>query len=106
MTDSASEPSTSTSIRTGPSGHGPTHTSRLGLGLFAAYSLLYLGFVLINAFKADAMDMVIIAGMNLAIVYGFGLIIVAIVLALIYGLVRRDGVDAPDPADDSVESST
>ncbi|MFG0256209.1 MAG: DUF485 domain-containing protein, partial [Rhodopirellula sp. JB053] len=51
--------------------------SRLGLTLFIVYTLVYLGFVLLNAFAADTMDTVVVAGLNLAIVYGFGLIIVA-----------------------------
>lgn len=59
--------------------------SRLGLALFTAYTLLYLGFVLINAFAADTMETVVFAGLNLAIVYGFGLIIAAILFAFIYG---------------------
>lgn len=64
--------------------------SPLGLALFAAYTLLYLGFVLINAFSASTMETVVFAGLNLAIVYGFGLIIAAIVLAFIYGFASRE----------------
>lgn len=63
--------------------------SRLGLTLFAVYSLLYLGFVLINTFMADQMEIIVFAGLNLAIVYGFGLILVAIFLSLIYGFSLR-----------------
>ncbi|TWT97317.1 DUF485 domain-containing protein [Neorhodopirellula pilleata] len=64
--------------------------SPLGLALFAAYTLLYLGFVLINAFSASTMETVVFAGLNLAIVYGFGLIIAAIVLAFVYGFASRE----------------
>ncbi len=63
--------------------------TRLGLILFAVYLVLYLGFVLINAFATDMMDTIVLAGLNLAIVYGFALIFVAILLALIYGLMCR-----------------
>ena len=63
--------------------------SRLGLFLFLIYTLLYLGFVFINAFSADTMDTLLFAGLNLAIVYGFGLIVAAIVLAFIYGFALR-----------------
>ncbi|MCM2370036.1 DUF485 domain-containing protein [Aporhodopirellula aestuarii] len=73
-----------------PSGSsGLPATSRLGLSLFAVYTLIYLGFVLLNAFAADTMETVVVAGLNLAIVYGFGLIIVAIVMAFIYGFALR-----------------
>lgn len=68
------------------------HNSRLGLALFAVYLVLYAGFVLISAFATDVMDTIVVAGLNLAIVYGFGLIVAALVLALIYGtMCRREG---------------
>jgi uncharacterized membrane protein (DUF485 family) len=60
--------------------------SRLGLVLFVIYLLLYGGFVLLNAFRAETMDTIVFAGLNLAIVYGFTLILVAIGMALIYGM--------------------
>ena len=63
---------------------------RLGLWLFAFYTSLYLGFVLINAFAPTTMEINVVLGLNLAIVYGFGLIIAAVILALIYGLMRKD----------------
>jgi len=69
--------------------------TRLGLFLFLVYLTLYTGFVLINAFAADKMETIVLAGLNLAIVYGFGLIVFALVLALIYGLMCRR-----DPAED------
>ncbi|MFG0290259.1 MAG: DUF485 domain-containing protein [Rhodopirellula sp. JB044] len=71
--------------------------SRLGLTLFIVYTLVYLGFVLLNAFAADTMDTVVVAGLNLAIVYGFGLIIVAIVMAFIYGFASRTDTAAAAP---------
>jgi uncharacterized membrane protein (DUF485 family) len=58
--------------------------ARYGAVLFLAYLLLYGGFVAINAFNPDAMDTVVLAGVNLAIVYGLGLIVSAFVLALVY----------------------
>jgi uncharacterized membrane protein (DUF485 family) len=64
--------------------------SRLGLSLFFVYTLLYLAFVLLNAFAADTMDRVVFAGLNLAIVFGFGLIIAAIVMAFVYGFALRE----------------
>ena len=55
-----------------------------------AYTLLYLGFVFINAFSADTMETIVFGGLNLAIVYGFGLIVAAIILAFIYGFATKD----------------
>ena len=59
--------------------------SRIGLVLFGIYLVLYGGFVLLNAFSPETMEKTPMAGVNLAILYGFGLIIAALVLALLYG---------------------
>lgn len=67
--------------------------------LFAVYLVFYLGFVLINAFAADLMETITLAGLNLAIVYGFGLIVLALVLALVYGVMCRS-----EPVDDPTDS--
>ena len=64
--------------------------TRLGMILFVIYLAFYVGFVLINAFAADFMETVVVAGLNLAIVYGFGLIGLALLLALIYGGLCRE----------------
>jgi uncharacterized membrane protein (DUF485 family) len=74
-----------------------TRTSRIGLSLFAVYSLLYGGFVLLAAFSPETMEATPLAGVNLAIWYGFGLILAAIVLALVYGWAC--GSNAPPPRD-------
>ena len=76
------------------------YNTRLGLILFAIYLVLYLGFVFINAFAPDVMDTIVLAGLNLAIVYGFALIVVAFLLAAIYGvLCRSEPDDHPTDAD-------
>ena len=64
--------------------------SLLGLSLFFIYLFLYVGFVLINTFRPGWMQIQPVAGVNLAILYGFGLILAAFVLALIYGIFSRD----------------
>ena len=71
-----------------------TRNARIGLVLFAFYVLLYGGFVLLNAFSPETMEVTPLAGVNLAVLFGFGLIAVALIEALIYGwLCKR-------PADD------
>ncbi len=62
-----------------------TRDGKLGLVLFLIYLALYGGFVLLNAFSPKTMEQTPLAGVNLAIWYGFGLIAAALVLALIYG---------------------
>ncbi len=63
---------------------------RVGLGLFAVYCSLYAGFVLVNAFAPATMEWTPLAGVNLAILSGFGLILAAFALALLYGALCRD----------------
>jgi uncharacterized membrane protein (DUF485 family) len=66
-----------------------TRKSRIGISLFTVYLLLYVGFVLLAAFAPETMEVTPLAGVNLAIWYGFGLIVSAIVLALVYGWACR-----------------
>ncbi len=63
--------------------------TRWGLVLFAVYLLFYGGFVLLAAFSPNTLARLPLAGVNLAIWYGFALIIFALVLALVYGWVCR-----------------
>ena len=61
------------------------YKTRLGLVMFCVYCLVYAGFVLANVLtEGRAMEQEVFAGLNLAVVYGMGLIVVALVLALIY----------------------
>jgi uncharacterized membrane protein (DUF485 family) len=77
-----------------------TRNARIGLVLFAVYLALYGGFVGLNTFAPQAMEMTPIAGINLAILYGFGLIIAAVVMAVLYGLLcTADGDVPPQPTD-------
>ena len=70
--------------------------ARLGLKLFMVYLALYSGFVLISAFAPEVMERTPIAGINLAILYGFGLIIGALALSLIYGFMCNDDDESAD----------
>jgi uncharacterized membrane protein (DUF485 family) len=75
--------------------HGPSthwgedlasgYKTRLGLWMFLAYGLVYAGFVVINSVSPKLMALPV-GRMNLAIVYGFGLIILALVMALVYNM--------------------
>jgi len=71
------------------------HT-RFGFALFAIYLLFYSGFVLLAAFAPDRLAVLPLAGVNLAIWYGFALIVVAIVLALVYGWTSRASNQLPE----------
>jgi hypothetical protein len=62
---------------------GP-YKMRLGIRMFIFYTLFYAGFVAINLLFPLAMGTIIFMGLNLATVYGFALIIVALIEALVY----------------------
>lgn len=79
------------------------YNSKLGLILFSVYLLLYGGFVLLNSFSPQSMEITPFAGINLAIVYGFGLIIAAFALAMLYGFLCRSDVEESDSNQDHSE---
>lgn len=73
--------------------HGPSskwgqdvasgYKTRLGLWMFFAYCIVYAGFVLINSVWPKVMEKEI-GSLNLATLYGLGLIVIALIMALIY----------------------
>jgi uncharacterized membrane protein (DUF485 family) len=67
----------------------PRLQRRWALGLFALYLVLYAGFVLLNAFRPSLMEWTPLAGVNLAVLYGLGLIAAAFLLAVLYDLICR-----------------
>jgi uncharacterized membrane protein (DUF485 family) len=77
--------------------HGPAQDSgpdpasafktRLGVVMFIIYCVVYAGFVFVNVLtEGEAMQIIVFKGLNLAVVYGVGLIAFALVLALIYNV--------------------
>ena len=61
------------------------YKTRLGVVMFFIYCVVYLGFILINVMtEGEAMQIILFKGLNLAVVYGVGLIVLALVMALIY----------------------
>jgi uncharacterized membrane protein (DUF485 family) len=62
---------------------------KLGVYMFIIYALVYIGFVVINLYDPLLMEIIVCCGLNLAVVYGFGLIIFALVLALVYHYLCR-----------------
>lgn len=66
----------------------PTSTdrqhTRLGLWLFAGYCAAYGLFMVLAAFSPATMALRVGGRVNLAVTYGFGLIVLAFILAVIY----------------------
>jgi uncharacterized membrane protein (DUF485 family) len=72
---------------------------RLGLRLFFVYALFYGGFVLVNAFATEWSEWEPIDGLNLAVLWGFALILFAFFLALIYGIWCNPGTSTQHSVD-------
>jgi len=82
------------------SGNMPTadrFNARIGLALFAIYLIIYAAFVYLCAFRADVMAREI-GGINLAVLYGMGLIIAAFVLAMVYSALCKRS-DEPESSE-------
>lgn len=58
--------------------------SYIGVRMFWFYCLVYAGFVVINLAQPTLMESTVLLGLNLAVFYGFFLIVLALVMALIY----------------------
>ncbi len=67
--------------------HAAAKKAKLGIKLFIFYILIYAGFVVIGLVDPELMGVHIIGKQNLAIVYGFGLIVLAIVMGFIYNAI-------------------
>lgn len=74
-------------------GHGPStewgedkassYKSRIGLWMFLVYCIVYAGFVIISAVRPKLMEQAV-GSLNWAVAYGFGLIGLALIMAVIY----------------------
>ena len=66
-------------------GYDPSTSLKILLGkwFFLIYSIIYAGFIIINVLSPSFMG-IDVGSLNVAIVYGFGLIFFAILLALAY----------------------
>ena len=67
--------------------HASGKKSKLGVILFIVYAIVYAGFITIGVANYELMGKIVFRGQNLAVIYGFGLIILAIVMGLIYNWV-------------------
>jgi uncharacterized membrane protein (DUF485 family) len=77
-----------------------SYNARLGGVLFLVYLLFYVGFIYLSAFQRDRMAADAVGGVNLAVVYGLGLIAAAFVMALLYMLLCRSEPKASQSAGD------
>jgi len=74
----------------GPDEHSPANgTHKADLALFAVYCVLYAVFMGLVAFAPDVLAIHVLGGVNLAVAYGMGLIVAAVLLAAISTLLHR-----------------
>lgn len=74
-------------------GHGPavklgkdnaaTYKTRLGVKMFAVYTIVYATFVILNTTNPKMMESIVL-GQTAAVIWGFGLIALALIMAVIY----------------------
>ena len=64
--------------------YGTAYKTRLGVIMFVIYAIIYAGFIAINLIDADLTEKIIFQGLNIAVVYGYSLIILALIMAGIY----------------------
>ena len=58
--------------------------ANLGVWFFFLYLLFYGGFVAIGVLNYELLGQKVFAGLNLALVYGIGLIVFAVLLGILY----------------------
>lgn len=58
--------------------------SVLGIRLFFVYLICYAGFVAIGVFQYELLSIQVLGGLNLALAYGIGLIVFAVILGVVY----------------------
>jgi len=70
------------------------YKTKLGLIMFAIYTPIYLAFIIISVVSPSFMG-IDVGSLNVAIVYGFGIIILAIIQAIIYNIIcsRKEKLD-------------
>lgn len=68
----------------------PSAGAGYAMPLFWLYLAFYAGFMILSAFQIELMGQPVFAGLNLAIIYGLGLIGGAVLMALLYALLSRE----------------
>jgi uncharacterized membrane protein (DUF485 family) len=62
------------------------YKQQVGLLLFGVYCIIYVSFIVINVAFPKLMGIPVLFGVNLAVIYGFSLIIIALVMGLFYNI--------------------
>lgn len=74
--------------------------SKLGVRLFFVYLICYAGFVALGVFNYELLSTTMFSGLNLAVVYGIGLIVFAVLMGIIYNYYCTKYEDEAEKADE------
>ncbi|ERJ59069.1 DUF485 domain-containing protein [Sphingobacterium paucimobilis] len=77
--------------------------SKLGVRLFFIYLICYAGFVILGVFKYELLATTVFWGLNLALTYGIGLIVFAVILGVIYNFFCTKYEDQADETENKME---
>lgn len=80
--------------------------SKLGVRLFFIYLICYAGFVFLGVFNYELLATKVFAGLNLAVAYGMGLIIFAVILGVIYNFYCTKYEDQAEENDHQTEGDS
>lgn len=62
---------------------------RIGVTLLLLFTIAYAGFIGLCTFAYDWISKTKVAGIPLTVAYGFGLLILSLIVAMLYGLLSR-----------------
>lgn len=77
--------------------------STLGIRLFFIYFICYAGFVALGVFQYESLSVEVIGGLNLALVYGIGLIVFAVILGVVYNYYCTKYEDEAEEVEDTAK---
>ncbi|SOD14949.1 DUF485 domain-containing protein [Pedobacter xixiisoli] len=80
--------------------------SKLGVRLFFVYLICYAGFVALGVFNYELLSTTVFSGLNLAVVYGIGLIVFAVIMGIIYNYYCTKYEDDAERADKLTKEDT
>lgn len=80
--------------------------SALGIRLFFIYLFCYAGFVTIGVFQYELLSIPVLGGLNLALAYGIGLILFAVILGIVYNYYCSKYEDEVTQAEETEKGGT
>lgn len=67
--------------------HVSEKKAKLGIKFFFFYLIVYAGFVVIGVLNYELLAIEVVRGINLAVIYGMGLIVLAVLLGVFYNYI-------------------